>query len=90
MDEPRATLADLRKKAGFSTQPALAKASGVGRATIANLERGVFGDVKLATLDALAAALRVDPDRVRSAIGRPATQRKPPKRAPRRRLPKTG
>lgn len=51
-------LKEARERTGLS-QYDLEDKSGVSRATIANIERGETGDVKLSTLDRLAGALGI-------------------------------
>lgn len=53
-----ARLKELREAAGL-TQKALADASGLNRVTLAHYERGQPADLKVSTLEKLAAALGV-------------------------------
>lgn len=52
-------LRQLRKSAGL-TQIALAMKAGLALATITSIEQGAQTDIKLSTLEALAAALEVE------------------------------
>ncbi len=57
------SLADLRHACGW-TRKQLARRSGVGERTIIELEAGQRTRVRRRTIEALAAALQVDPDTV--------------------------
>jgi transcriptional regulator with XRE-family HTH domain len=73
------------------TQVGLAGRSGVHRLTILAIEKGRADNLGLDTLQKLADALGVAArDLLADAEATVRTARKPPKRAPRRRLPKTG
>jgi transcriptional regulator with XRE-family HTH domain len=62
-------IAELRKRAGYDTQAALGKASGIENSTISRIETGDTKNPNVETLKKLAPFLQVPPEKLMEAAG---------------------